>query len=44
MGHKIEVDDGWSHGRVTAVMMDQENSVIIGAASPRAGTAHAIGR
>jgi len=42
-GHKIRVDDGWSHGRVTAVMIDHENDVIVGAASPRAGIAYAVG-
>jgi len=42
-GHKIQVDDGWSHGRVTAVMIDHENSVIVGAASPRFGVAYSAG-
>ena len=42
-GHKIQVDDGWSHGRVTAVMIDHENSVIVGAASPRFGVAYSVG-
>ena len=42
-GHKIQVDDGWSHGRVTAVMIDHEEEVIVGAASPRYGIAYAVG-
>jgi len=42
-GHKIQVDGAWSHGRVTALMIDHENGVIVGAASPRAGTAYAVG-
>lgn len=42
-GHKIRVDDGWSHGRVTAVMIDHSKGVMIGAASPRAGVAYAVG-
>jgi len=42
-GHKIQVDRAWSHGRVTAVMVDEEKGVIVGAASPRAGIAYAVG-
>jgi len=42
-GHIVRVDSGWSHGRVTAVMIDHGSNAIVGAASPRGGMAYAVG-
>jgi len=42
-GHKIVVDDPWSHGRCLAIRYDQETGVMFGGASPRTGEPYAIG-
>lgn len=44
MGHNVQVDGDWSHGRVTAVAFDPATGVVSGAASSRRGTAYAVGR
>jgi gamma-glutamyltranspeptidase/glutathione hydrolase len=43
-GHRILMDDGWSHGRVTAVRYDRGRRVMSAAASSRYQTAYALGR
>jgi len=42
-GHKIIVDDPWSHGRCLAIRYDPESGVMFGGASPRTGDPYAIG-
>ncbi len=42
-GHEIAPCDGWIHGRVSAIRIDEERGVIEGAASPRRGAAYAQG-
>jgi gamma-glutamyltranspeptidase / glutathione hydrolase len=42
-GHKVNVDGGWSHGQVTAVVREP-NGVLSGAASPRGRVAYVMGR
>jgi len=42
-GHKIVMDEAWSHGRCLAIHYDSETSVISGAASPRPSEAYALG-
>jgi len=36
-GHKVVVDDPWTHGRCLAIRFDPETGVIYGGASPRTG-------
>jgi gamma-glutamyltranspeptidase / glutathione hydrolase len=43
LGHKIGLDGGWSHGKVTAVVREA-NGVLSGAASPRGRVAYVMGR
>lgn len=43
-GHKVILEPGWSHGRVTAVHFDWESHVMSAAASSRHQTAYALGR
>ena len=43
-GHKVFVEDGWVHGRVTAVRFNQDNGVIEAAAAARYQTAYALGQ
>jgi gamma-glutamyltranspeptidase/glutathione hydrolase len=43
-GHRIVMDEGWSHGRVTAVRYDWESRTMGAAASSRYQTACALGR
>jgi gamma-glutamyltranspeptidase/glutathione hydrolase len=43
-GHRIVMDDGWSHGRVTSVRYDWGTRVMSAAASSRYQTAYALGR
>ena len=38
------VDDGWSHGQVTAAAYEPSTGVLSAAASPRGRTAYAMGR
>jgi len=42
-GHKIVIDDPWSHGRCLAIRYDPETGVIFGGASPRTGDSYAMG-
>jgi len=42
-GHKVVVDDPWTHGRCLAIRFDPETGVIYGGASPRTGDSYAIG-
>jgi gamma-glutamyltranspeptidase/glutathione hydrolase len=42
-GHKIFVDDPWSHGRCLAIRYDPETGVMFGGASPRTGDPYAVG-
>jgi len=42
-GHKVVVDEPWSHGRCLAIQYDFKTGVISGAASPRGMKAYAIG-
>jgi gamma-glutamyltranspeptidase/glutathione hydrolase len=43
-GHEVQVIGDWASGEVTAVRFDPGSGLIEGAASPRAGSAYAIGR
>ncbi len=42
-GHRIVLDQPWSHGRCLAVAIDHETGLLMGGASPRGGTAYAMG-
>ncbi len=42
-GHRIVIDDPWSHGRCLAIRYDPETGVIFGGASPRSSDSYAIG-
>jgi len=42
-GHKVVVDEPWSHGRCLAIQYDIKTNVISGGASPRGMKAYAIG-
>jgi gamma-glutamyltranspeptidase / glutathione hydrolase len=42
-GHKVIVDDPWSHGRCLAIQYDVNTGVMSGGASPRGMKAYAIG-
>jgi gamma-glutamyltranspeptidase/glutathione hydrolase len=42
-GHKVIVDEPWSHGRCLAIQYDVVTGVISGAASPRGMKAYAVG-
>ena len=42
-GHKVKLEDAWSHGKVTAVSFDKARGVVSAAASPRFQTAFALG-
>ncbi len=42
-GHKVIVDEPWSHGRCLAIRRDADTGVIFGGASPRGMKAYAIG-
>ena len=42
-GHRIIVDEPWSHGRCLAIRYDPEIGVMFGGASPRTGDPYAIG-
>jgi len=42
-GHDVQTVGDWASGEVTAVRFDPETGLIEGAASPRAGSAYAIG-
>jgi len=42
-GHKVTVDEPWSHGRCLAIRRDADTGVIFGGASPRGMKAYAIG-
>ena len=42
-GHKITVDEPWSHGRCLAIQYDAGTGLISGAASPRGMKAYAMG-
>ena len=43
-GHRVTVDDGWSHGGVLAAAVDPDTGIMSGAASPRPRRAWVIGR
>ena len=42
-GHKIVVNDPWSHGRCLAIRYNPETGVMFGGASPRTGDPYAVG-
>lgn len=42
-GHKIILDQPWSHGRCLAIRYDPETGVIYGGASPRSNDSYVIG-
>jgi gamma-glutamyltranspeptidase/glutathione hydrolase len=42
-GHKVTVDEPWSHGRCLAILYRADTGVIFGGASPRGMKAYAIG-
>jgi gamma-glutamyltranspeptidase/glutathione hydrolase len=42
-GHKVIVDEPWSHGRCLAILYNAETGVISGGASPRGMKAYAMG-
>ena len=42
-GHKVVVDEPWSHGRCLAIQHDVKTGVLCGGASPRGMKAYAIG-
>jgi gamma-glutamyltranspeptidase/glutathione hydrolase len=42
-GHKVRLDGGWSHGKVTAVSFEESSKVMRAAASPRFQIASALG-
>lgn len=42
-GHKIIIDDPWSHGRCLAIRYNPETGVIFGGASPRTGDPYVLG-
>jgi gamma-glutamyltranspeptidase/glutathione hydrolase len=42
-GHTIVLDPPWSHGRCLAVAIDRDTGLMMGGASPRAGTPYAMG-
>jgi len=42
-GHKVVVDQAWSHGRCLAIQYDAHSGLISGGASPRGMKAYAIG-
>ena len=42
-GHKVVVDEPWTHGRCLAIRFDPETGVMYGGASPRTGDSYAIG-
>jgi gamma-glutamyltranspeptidase/glutathione hydrolase len=42
-GHKVVVDEPWSHGRCLAIQRDVNTGVMSGGASPRGMKAYAIG-
>jgi len=42
-GHRIIIDDPWSHGRCLAIRYDPKTGVMFGGASPRTGDPYAMG-
>ena len=42
-GHKVVMDEPWTHGRCLAIRFDPETGVMYGGASPRTGDSYAIG-
>jgi gamma-glutamyltranspeptidase/glutathione hydrolase len=42
-GHKVVLDEPWTHGRCLAIRFDPETGVMYGGASPRTGDSYAIG-
>jgi gamma-glutamyltranspeptidase/glutathione hydrolase len=42
-GHRVIVDEAWSHGRCLAIQYDADTGVIFGGASPRGMKAYAMG-
>jgi gamma-glutamyltranspeptidase/glutathione hydrolase len=43
-GHRVEVVDGWSLGRMCAVGRDPESGFLLAAANPRGRQGYAAGR
>ena len=42
-GHRVIVDEAWTHGKVTAAMTDVKTGLLTSAASPRGEVGYAIG-
>lgn len=42
-GHEVVVDEGWVHGKVMGIRLDQERGVIFGGVSPRYIIGYALG-
>lgn len=42
-GHRVVVDEGWTHGKVTAATIDVKTGLLTAAASPRGEVSYAMG-
>jgi gamma-glutamyltranspeptidase/glutathione hydrolase len=42
-GHDVHLVDGWVHGKVMGIRLDQENGVILGGAAPKGEVGYAVG-
>ena len=42
-GHEVHVADGWVHGKVMGIRLDQETGVISGGVAPKGDVGYAMG-